>query len=531
MIRSTAYAVIAILSVLLVMMRSSIAYAVFSLFFLLAIYAFHSALHQIGLIISPEYFNIFFQNAGKVADTFTETIGVNLPINISVTLLAVTLLVLRIASRNRVYTTRAAKWILIAVLLVIPLRIVLKGDVYDYKVKAGQHPIRAFVERGSISGMRYVHASVLGGFEQIEFDKRTIVPSDQELPDDLVVAMIVGETLSGPNMTLFDYERPTTPNLVKRMAEQRPGHLFLAKQGLSYAPSSGATDVQLFNMADHPADQRYVTSDARNIFKLAKQQQFTTRFITPHTYKALYRVYPHNIDELRYQESDYELWEKDRSGFVLKLLPDPIPDGRQFIYIYQWVNHVPFMKHCKGRDEIHIFDVRQDDINLQWRDEYDNGLRCYDDSIEKILQRFDALDDRPFIAFLTSDHGLLLGEYGLRGHGHMHAEGMVVPMMLYTNIPDHPVVQDFRAMTGSHYELTGLLAGALGYDVSGGYDTKQGIYGGGPVSPANTEYLRIVPTGGAADTFSVDRRRGFGDPLPPEIVSLPFFAEQIRSGK
>ena len=60
-------------------------------------------------------------------------------------------------------------------------------------------------------------------------------------------------------------------------------------------------------------------------------------------------------------------------------------------------------------------------------------------------------------------------------------------------------------MAGSHYELTGLIAGALGYEVSGGYDTREGIYAGGPVGPGSSRYLRVMPGNDAA---SVKRWRG-----------------------
>lgn len=529
-IRRTDYFVILAIAALLVTLRSSLVYAVFALLFLALIYVFHTARFQIGLIIAPEYFNLFFQNANDVADTFAEMLSSNRIVNLSVAALAIGLIAARWVGRGRVLTSRYSKWILIAALLIIPLRIFVKGDVYDYKTKPGQHPIRAVIETGSVSGLQYVNERFFGGLEAIPFETREIAPQAASLPDDLVVGIVMGETISSSNMSLFGYDRPTTPHLEARKATPEPGKVFLAKPGLSHAPSSSATNVQFYNLSDHPVDQRFVTSDSRNIFRLAKNHGFTTRYITPQVYKSFYRAFPHNIDYINYQEMNRDVFEDNPDGFILHFLPDPIPPGRQFIYLYQLVNHLPFMKHCAGREDLHIFEVRRGNADEMWRDEYDNGLRCYDENTDDILARFDAMGDRPFIVFLTADHGLLLGQHGLRGHGHLEPETLVVPMMLYTNIPDHPTIQKFNQMAGSHYEMTSLIAEALGYDVSGGYDTSEGIYGGGPVTPGSTKYLRIIPdSDSATSTFDVKRWRGNNKLDEKETVEFPFLADQMRS--
>ena len=515
-LRITGLAAVLVISALLVMLRSSLTYAVFAAVFLSLIYAVHTTRFQLGLIIAPEYFTLFFQNANDVAATFAQMLTSNRAVNLSVGALALGLIAARWMSRGRVITSRYAKWILIAVLLFIPLRIYIKGDVYDYKTKPGLHPIHAVIESGSVAGLRYVNERFLGGLEAVSFQTREIAARAESLPDNLVVGIVMGETISSSNMSLFGYERPTTPHLDARKAVEKEGRVFLSKPGLSHAPSSSATNAQFYNLSDHPFDQRFVASDSRNIFRLAKNHGFTTRYITPQVFKSFYRAFPHNIDHIAYQELNRDVFEADRDGFILHFLPDPIPQGRQFIYLYQLVNHLPFMKHCAGRDDLHIFEVRRDNADQRWRDEYDNGLRCYDENTDDILARFDALGDRPFIVVLTSDHGLLLGQYGLRGHGHLKPETLMVPMMLYTNIPDHRAVQEFKQMAGSHYELTGLIAGALGYEMSGGYDTREGIYAGGPVGPGSSRYLRVMPGNDAASVKRWRDNEGLEAGVTPE---------------
>ena len=215
------------------------------------------------------------------------------------------------------------------------------------------------------------------------------------------------------------------------------------------------------------------------------------------------------------------LIEQKRDDFLVDLVRSVSADHspRQFIFVHQRGNHVPYERNCSHISEaVHIFETDGLPKDEARRAAYDNGLRCWDRNIARLVEPL--LNRRGAVhVFITADHNELMGEDGLWGHLHPTVRTAAVPMLLLTNRPSSDLARQFTSMGPATYDLSRVVAKALGVEI------KLADV------PANIFYLNKTMPFGMAGYLEVEqlepwrfRVRSFdrhGNETQPQTVALP----------
>jgi hypothetical protein len=260
-----------------------------------------------------------------------------------------------------------------------------------------------------------------------------------------------------------------------------------------------------------------------NLFELARKTGFSTWYFSSqgHHFLATAGGAPGAV-RVETERLNETLIAQKRDDFLVDLVRSVSADHspRQFIFVHQRGNHVPYERNCSHiSEEVHIFATGGLPKEDARRAAYDNGLRCWDRNIaglvEPLLNRRGAVH-----VFITADHNELMGEDGLWGHLHPTVRTAAVPMLLLTNRPSSDLARQFTSMgPATFYDLSRVVAKALGLEI------KLADV------PANIFYLNKTMPFGMAGYLEVEqfepwqfRVRSFdrhGNETQPQTVALP----------
>ena len=276
-------------------------------------------------------------------------------------------------------------------------------------------------------------------------------------PRDLTIAVIMGESINASRMDLFTPGLKLTPNLLALMEIGGPFRL-ITKRGLSAGVASNASVTGLLGGSPFP----WRTEGARSLFDLATQQGFATFYWSAQARSAI-----ELLDRGRFIGNEH-CFEQSPADFAVRkdwLLVDKLnalrPGPRDFLFIYPRCNHAPYVDHGLHPNSPAALDEGCD----KWLvNNYDLGMRQFDKVVSDLLAGFREKATEDVFVFISSDHNELLGEDGLTGHALSdRAIGAVVPYMLYTNRPDHPVAQAFQAaVSPDAFFLSTMLMSLMG---------------------------------------------------------------------
>ena len=257
------------------------------------------------------------------------------------------------------------------------------------------------------------------------------------------VILIVGESLTAGHVGLLGYKaNPTTPELA------RLDGLFAAPV-IAGATMTGTSVPMLLSRMRHPLAIGQIGGMGNNLFALAKQNGFVTHFYSAQSYgqiTLLETALPRRFID------HFAAWPHGGGpdDSLLEWLMQVDFDRLNFIVLHQRGSHAPYAE-------------RYPPEYARFASEYDNSVLYTDHILARIMAVAAEHSKRPLYVFFTSDHGELLGERGLHGHGHFEPEVWSVPFLFWQRGGE-----DLRAEAQAarcHFDVATLVAHALGYAV------------------------------------------------------------------
>ncbi|MDR0571831.1 MAG: sulfatase-like hydrolase/transferase, partial [Rickettsiales bacterium] len=115
-----------------------------------------------------------------------------------------------------------------------------------------------------------------------KYDEYIIEKNNVDKPVNII--LIVGESVNSERMSLFDYERDTTP-LLKKMSLEDENFVF--KKALSSSVLTHISLNFLINIQREPDNIEHLLSRKADMFKLAKNNGFSTAYISAHNDRLL----------------------------------------------------------------------------------------------------------------------------------------------------------------------------------------------------------------------------------------------------
>jgi len=424
-------------------------------------------LSYFGTQILPIEIYLLFTQANEIQGTLlVEFQHVLLPL--ALTLIPMSLLFWLSRKLAPKKTLPGIHWLFIFYFLYNPVRTFVTGNTW------GRQPSHnEFAGMNAYLSLSYFLGRVLP--EKIFADEKTIVGNASNLlelkatkkkPKWDHMIFILGESLTPYHMSLFGYERQTTPYL--ETLRGRPH--FYSEIGLSSGVSTDIALAFLLNMTYGLAGSQKIAKGNHCLLKLAKDQGFKThfhsiqsaqqlRYISPYVcpgsldeYKSLEEVAPNTVDHQAARDRD-----------LLKKLPELLSSPEsQFIILHQRGSHGPW--ELRSSDEAKIFP-------------HDSPVNYYDNSVVEFDLFFRELNDilskssQKILLVYVSDHGEALGQEGLWGHGALHRYAYEVPVIIESFNAPLPEEVQLLPKYLTHFNLSLFLADQMGYELSQSFET------------------------------------------------------------
>ena len=180
----------------------------------------------------------------------------------------------------------------------------------------------------------------------------------------------------------------------------------------------------------------------KNLFTLAKQNNFYTTFITAQTTHSMKYIKPYlalnNIDDFRI------LGTRDDKSLIDEL--KKIDNNHTNLFVAQMQGeHSPYKYYPNFKD-----------IDLKSR--YNQSMNYSNKIIMQMIEHIKKIDKRTIFIF-TSDHGELLGEGSMYGHNTFEEQVYRVPLIIVDNFNSDVLYEDIF----SHNDVYTLIYHSLGY--------------------------------------------------------------------
>ncbi|MDR1434856.1 MAG: sulfatase-like hydrolase/transferase [Puniceicoccales bacterium] len=309
---------------------------------------------------------------------------------------------------------------------------------------------------------------------------------ERESPINIVY--IIGESCNYRHMSLFGYGRNDTTPRLKSLAQNNDNFIF--QVGISGANSTLSSVKFITNAIYEPDNLKQTSLETTNLFKLAKQNNFKTFYLSMQcdTLLAAIGGAPH-MDQIVTKETDPIQIRLKKDLYLLKLIQKQTFSEKNFIVLHQSSVHSPYeLTYGQGYKAPRIFFGNPQKI----LDDYDNAMLYNDFLISQIFEFFNGSKD-PFYIVWASDHNELLGENGMYGHGSgcLVPEVTQIPVIVQSNDPLFlKKINNTFAIT--HYEIAKFLAEQIGFDIINPNEEEKVFYSNGIDYNGKLGYIRVT---------------------------------------
>ena len=282
------------------------------------------------------------------------------------------------------------------------------------------------------------------------------IPHDEPI----TIVCIIGESSNASHMSLFGYERETTPNL-ERLAKESNCY---CTRGIAAAIATLPSSRHMTHVIWEPDNVKLQNTGDTCLFKLAKENGFKTFYLASkaeHMVNVICKSATKYIDVCITKSNDLKRMAPLMDDYMLALIDEQKFVDRNFIVLHQRCIHTPYSKCFPEyyKDREHFKNGATKSI-----DEYDNAMRYNDTFISRVFNKFNKQKKGKFYIIFASDHNELHGEHGVYGHGTLIPECADVPVIVQSN--DEKFMDKFRSIyKPTHHEIATMISELLGYEI------------------------------------------------------------------
>jgi glucan phosphoethanolaminetransferase (alkaline phosphatase superfamily) len=272
------------------------------------------------------------------------------------------------------------------------------------------------------------------------------------------IVFILGESLSPHHMSLFGYERPTTPFL--DTLKDNPNFLYL--EGLSGGVSTDISVAFFMNVGFGEAGAMKAAKGQHCLFKLAKDEGFETHFLSVQSAEQLRYIAPYlcakSLDDYQALE-DVSPETKDLMAADDRVLFPHFEKilassgKKKFIMLHQRGSHGPWAARSKPEDRKFPHDSK---IN-----HYDNSVVEFDLFMQKLYGVLEKTPGKTLVIYV-SDHGEALGQNNRWGHGQLIRPAWEIPVLMMSFHAKLPESAKKLPKNTPHYNIALFLAEQMG---------------------------------------------------------------------
>jgi glucan phosphoethanolaminetransferase (alkaline phosphatase superfamily) len=310
------------------------------------------------------------------------------------------------------------------------------------------------------------------------------------------IILVLGESLSPHQMSLFGYERPTTPFLESLKKHQN----FFASIGISGGVSTDVSVAFFLNLGYGDAGAMKVAKGEHCLFKSAKKNGFSTHFLSAQSGQQLRYIAPYlcsaYLDDYRSLESVSPATENPNAAIDRHLLPkleELLKAGnKRFIMLHQRGSHGPW----KLRSTPEAIKFTETSVDERIND-YDNSVVEFDLFWKELNELLKKQKSKTLVVYL-SDHGEAVGRGGRWGHGFLGKYAFEVPMIIQAFNQDLPKRTFELPKYLTHYNLALFTTNQMGWKTNQNPFTVMQdfvIYGNDIDGFAGKAQVKFLPNG------------------------------------
>jgi len=445
-----------ILSLLFSFLRYKV--KIFSIFLIYIIIFFQlSSFSYFGKLLAPFDVWLFFVHFSEVSNgLLDEYMHIVLPFFVVVFSLFISLFVLK-QTQKQFFTFKYSGLLLLVALLIVPYKIYNK--VYIKKIDSVEkYPL---INSASIRNMykcigyfcvvtlpRKLSSKSLDDFKDIKYITNEKNPKRN-------IILILGESLRVKSMSVFDYNKDTTPNLKDLYKTNN----IIVKKSISAGTMTKVSVAYLINQVSSLEDINKIYTQDSCLFNLAKSNGFSTSFITNQSandsrfIKSM--MCPKYIDNFltpNILSQDYDLGDVISDNDMHLSLKNVDLTKPTFLIYQMQGSHTPYSKKSPPKFK-------------KFKHEYDNSVLFTDHSLSKFIKHIkEQKNILPTDIMFVSDHGEMLGENGHSGHGHLTKEVFSVPFIYSSNYENKELeAKLLNKDIVTHYDVSQMILSSLGY--------------------------------------------------------------------
>ncbi len=347
---------------------------------------------------------------------------------------------------------KAIQWRFMPLVIVLLL---LSGPIVAHKRKRAY----VFLPKAHAFGIVNTYTSLSWFLGKELFKKQTtkayppyqVVDINITPPRNIII--IMGESVNAKYMSLFGFEKPSTPRLNTLKKDPQ----FLYGHGFSGGVTTDVAIPTFFLLKREPQNKNPLIDNTTNLVRLAKQRGYTVTFITMQNPMLLSGYIGGFTDKL--------IAMKGYDEKLLQALKKIDWNKKNFIILHQRNSHSPYEKYTPKR--FWKFPFKELDFHDYMFHSYLNSLRYTDYLVTEV---FKVIKKHGGVAFFTSDHGEMMGfpdEKGRYGHVVLDFADAKVPFLIYYQQLDPkllPYIQKVNTIK-SHYQFGKIIANSLGYKI------------------------------------------------------------------
>ena len=377
---------------------------------------------------------------------------------------------------------RKSIWGTLVLIITLPIM------VYEHIDNCIPYPIEGRISiSNTVKSFSYYVASWFQDYNPPRYKDYSITNVGIGTSEPITIVYILGESVNINHMSLFGYDRDTTP-LLRQLTKNDN---FYYTEGISGAVCTKASLRFMTNVIYEPDNVLLNDSGETSLFKLAKENGFKTFYLASDPKNMVNSVCNKSakyIDVLKTRESDVDSANRLKDDYIIKLLDEQDYTDRNFIVLHQRCIHTPYSKNFPK----HYKDTRhfKDGANTKV-DEYDNAMTYNDTFISRIFTRFNKQTNGKFYIIWASDHSEMLGEKGMFGHSIIEPEVVKVPFLFQSN--DEKFMEQIRSLkTVYPYAIGKIIAELLGFKIENPNEMSGIFYANGLDYYGRSGYMKVT---------------------------------------
>ena len=419
-----------------------------------------------GSWIDPMNLYLFFLDFGEVAKILPElSLGLILTTGILFLLTVIfTGLFLRMA-RN----SKQKIWVTGLVILFFLIQPVRDGLFYPDKIETR-------LTKESHSMFRSLHNSLgvvfsmlirqaIGKQKYPDYHHVPYPKKEEGIEGDSRVNIFVyfGESLSSKYMSIFGYDKPTTPYL-RSIDRQYPYNLKI--EAIAGSTMTRVSTQMFFNLVPYPDGRKQIATMRTNLFRYASEQKYEVGYFSTQAENTINHIVlqigKNFIDAksspARFSPAEFGVGDNADDYMLLQMFDEYKLEEPFFVVFQPNGSHPPF--HERSPNGLKKFGTDTD------KHEYENSVHYTDFVIKSLVEKIDSVSTLPWVLIITSDHGSYVDDLRTTRSTEFEASYMV-PFVAVTNSED--VYERYLSPHQEcdvvpHQRIAQTLSNILGYD-------------------------------------------------------------------